>query len=154
MNAFMRVVMARPIIVGLLVISFVATSFYVLRQETLGAICGLSQPQLPSSPASASNRQPKLHLVLPIDARAAKQSRNFCKVLLSALVHGYEPTVVNWHLEGERMWLHRMKISGMLFPCRISGLFTHYFITKVYTNTWQTSPRTLQSHQKTISCSR
>jgi hypothetical protein len=57
----------------------------------------------------------KLHLLLPVDKHAANESPNFCKTLLSALVHGYEPTVINWNAEGDRSRMQTMKVFGMLF---------------------------------------
>ena len=55
----------------------------------------------------------KLHLLVPINAGAAKGSRQFCQTLLSAIVHGYVPTIINWDVEHEWMQMQRMKVTGM-----------------------------------------
>ena len=57
----------------------------------------------------------KVHLLLPVDKHAAQTSSNFCKTLLSALVHGYEPTIINWNVESSPSAMHRMKVFGREF---------------------------------------
>jgi hypothetical protein len=57
-----------------------------------------------------------LHLLLPIDARAAAEGPNFCKSLLSALVHGYDPIIINWDVHGDVEFMQRMKVLGILSP--------------------------------------
>jgi len=62
------------------------------------------------------HRDRKLHLLLPIDSGAAKAHRpSFCKTLLSLLVHGYDPIIINWdadHSHGVG-FLQRLKITGV-----------------------------------------
>jgi hypothetical protein len=53
-----------------------------------------------------------VHLLLPINAGAARNSQGFCKTLFSALVHGYEPTVINWDVERDWEFMQRMKVTG------------------------------------------
>jgi len=56
----------------------------------------------------------KLRLLIPINERfARKESSNFCKTVFSALVHGYEPTLLNWNLDGDSNFMKRMKVLGM-----------------------------------------
>jgi len=34
-------------------------------------------------------------------------------ILLSTIVHGYEPTIINWGLQADNLWVtHRMKVFG------------------------------------------
>jgi len=54
----------------------------------------------------------KVHLLLPVNAGAAGNSQGFCKTLLSAIVHGDEPTVVNWDMERDWELMQRMKVIG------------------------------------------
>ena len=53
-----------------------------------------------------------MHLLLPINAEATGNSQGFCKTLFSAIVHGYEPTVVNWDVERDWQFMQRMKVIG------------------------------------------
>jgi len=69
-----------------------------------------SRPSADSAPDPPARR---LHYLLPINVQAARSSPGFCKVLLSALVHGYEPTILNWEAEGDVAYLHRMKVFGV-----------------------------------------
>jgi hypothetical protein len=58
----------------------------------------------------------KVHLILPINAGAAGRSAGpFCKTLLSTLVHGYEPTIVNWDIELDEDSMMRRKVNGMQY---------------------------------------
>ena len=52
----------------------------------------------------------ELFLIVPVDKKAA--GRPLCQVLLSAVVHGYVPYIVNWEKKGDRSFLHQAKISG------------------------------------------
>lgn len=63
--------------------------------------------------SKVSNR--RLHFLLPIDAHAAGASSGFCKTTLSALVHGYEPIILNWDVdpEGDVQFAQRMKVFGV-----------------------------------------
>ena len=61
------------------------------------------------------HRDRKLHLLLPIDSGAAKTRQlGFCKTLLSLLVHGYDPIIINWDADSSRGvgFLQRLKITG------------------------------------------
>ena len=69
------------------------------------------------------HRDRKLHLLLPIDSGAAKtHQRGFCKTLLSLLVHGYDPIIINWDVASTFLQMQRLKITGTpylfhLFVC-------------------------------------
>jgi hypothetical protein len=67
----------------------------------------------PSPPPQLYRAHRKLHLLLPVDEESARSGPEFCKTLLSALVHGYEPTILNWDREGDRGFMQRMKVVGM-----------------------------------------
>lgn len=67
------------------------------------------------APKHTQQEQRKLHLLLPINSGAAMQSQaRFCKTVLSALINGYEPTVINWDVgEASGYELQIKKITGM-----------------------------------------
>lgn len=56
--------------------------------------------------------EPNLHLLLPLDKHS--HGNRSCKTLLAALVHGYEPTIINWDLIGPPDVQYSSKISGAL----------------------------------------
>jgi hypothetical protein len=56
---------------------------------------------------------PKLHLLLPVNEKATKGGSGFCKTLLSVLVHGYEPIILNWDLDLGASAMQGIKIQGM-----------------------------------------
>jgi hypothetical protein len=67
------------------------------------------------SPVTMQHQDRKLHLLLPIDSGAAKsQQLGFCRTLLSLLVHGYDPIIINWDADHSRGvgFLQRLKITG------------------------------------------
>src|ERR1700727_1004876 len=102
----MRAIIAISVIVVCIV--FTSTILYVpLGRQTL---CALPL----HSPVTMPHRDRKLHLLLPIDSGAAKAHRpSFCKTLLSLLVHGYDPIIINWdadHSHGVG-FLQRLKIT-------------------------------------------
>ena len=82
----------RPVVfalVGCLITLFTLAFFH---PTTRHSFCAFSQShQVPTQ----QRYFPKLHLLLPINARIAEESPNFCKTLFSSLVHGYEPTILN-----------------------------------------------------------
>lgn len=57
----------------------------------------------------------RLHLLIPLNAAAhEKHQRHTCRLLLSALVNGYEPTIINWSSNAtDEMRLHREKLSAV-----------------------------------------
>jgi hypothetical protein len=56
----------------------------------------------------------KLHLLLPINSGSGQGTPNFCKTLISAFVHGYQPIILNWNTDGGREYMQRMKVYGTL----------------------------------------
>jgi hypothetical protein len=55
----------------------------------------------------------KVHLLVPINKGAAKKSEAFCKTLLSTLIHGYEPIIINWDVDHNWEFMQRLKVIGM-----------------------------------------
>jgi hypothetical protein len=52
----------------------------------------------------------KLYHLLPINSNIA--GTRFCKTLLSSVVHGYDPLILNWELRGEVGDMQRQKVIG------------------------------------------
>ena len=71
---------------------------------------------LPSSsfPFFAKTRPRKLYHLLPINSGIG--GARFCKALLSAVVHGYDPLILNWEMHGEVGDMQRQKVIGMVYP--------------------------------------
>lgn len=61
-----------------------------------------------SSSATISTSPPRLHFLLP----ATHATPEFCKTLLTALVHGYEPTVINWGRKEKGGEARQIKVSS------------------------------------------
>ncbi|KAJ6558156.1 hypothetical protein B0H19DRAFT_130125 [Mycena capillaripes] len=61
------------------------------------------------SESDASPR--KLFHLLPINR--AGSGPLFCKALMSSLVHGYSPIILNWEAEGDGSYMQRMKVAGV-----------------------------------------
>lgn len=83
-----------------------------------------------------------MHLILPVNAGAAKDELGaFCKTLFSALVHGYEPTIVNWDADGRGDWLfmQRLKVNGLQYPFSVflERLPDDEYFRKGLLNTWK-----------------
>jgi hypothetical protein len=102
------------IIFPLSVVALFIVIFIALHPSTRDTICAISN----SIPHSATTRphsdySRRLHLLLPVNAGAAGQSSAFCKTLLSAVVHGYSPIVLNWDVEGDYDFMQRLKVTGM-----------------------------------------
>jgi hypothetical protein len=106
----MRVV--RALGVGSLLI---VISITLLHLKTRHPFCTVPRPHFQSVP---DKHHRKLHLLLPVDEGSAKSGPEFCKTLLSALVHGYEPIILNWDREGDREFMQRMKVFGMQYNLR------------------------------------
>jgi hypothetical protein len=93
---------------GLLVL-FSALSLILLSPVTRQHVCALSTNSVPVQ----QHDQRKLHFLVPVNSGVGQGHPTFCKTIFSAIVHGYEPTVINWHLtEGD---MHRLKIAGMRY---------------------------------------
>jgi hypothetical protein len=78
-------------------------------------ICHTSSPHFPVSRSSSSRTatsppggQPNLHFLLP----ATHATPEFCKTLLTTLVHGYEPTVINWGRKETGGEARQIKVSS------------------------------------------
>jgi hypothetical protein len=56
----------------------------------------------------------RLHVLLPINENLARRSPNFCKTLVSAMVHGYKPTIINWDVEGDGSFMQKAKVTGIV----------------------------------------
>jgi len=87
----------------------------LLHSSTGKTICTPSYSLSDSVPAAQHQYDRKVHLILPVNAGAARDELGaFCKTLFSALVHGYEPTIVNWDADGRGDWLfmQRLKVNG------------------------------------------
>jgi hypothetical protein len=57
-------------------------------------------------------RPRKLFQLLPINSDGSGPL--FCKVLMSSLVHGYSPIILNWEAQGDGSYMQRMKVTGGL----------------------------------------
>jgi len=92
---------------------FTIISLALLHPLTPTASCPQSlHPSISARPNYNYNR--KVHLLLPINAGAASEhAQFFCKTLFSSLVHGYEPTILNWDLELDWQPMRRMKVAGV-----------------------------------------
>jgi hypothetical protein len=100
-------------LVGVAFWTFIALAF--LHSSTGKPLCIPSYSLSDSVPAQYQYVR-KVHLILPVNAGAAKDGLgSFCKTLFSALVHGYEPTIVNWDADGQGDWLfmQRLKVNGL-----------------------------------------
>jgi len=86
------------------VVALLAVILLALHPQTRQTFCK------PSRLVPVQHRT--LHFLLPIDKEAAKRPA-FCKSLLSALVHGYEPTIINWDAEGDYFFMQRVKVSAV-----------------------------------------
>jgi hypothetical protein len=75
---------------------------------------GVSPPNTLTPARSRStpvDNDPRLHLLFPLDERS--HSTRSCKTLLTALVNGYSPTIVNWDVVGTKDELYSAKIPGV-----------------------------------------
>jgi len=95
-------------LVAFLAITFVA----ILHPRTRHTICNTPYAASVLHPESQPTQYRTLHFLLPIDKVAAKEPA-FCKTLLSALVHGYEPTILNWDVEGDYFFMQRGKVAAV-----------------------------------------
>jgi len=59
-----------------------------------------------------AQNETKLHLLVPVNSGAGQGSPKFCKTLVSAFVHGYQPIILNWDVEGDRGFMQHMKVYG------------------------------------------
>jgi hypothetical protein len=59
---------------------------------------------------SSKPKPSKLYHLLPINSDIA--GTRFCKTLLSSVVHGYDPLILNWELRGEVGDMQRQKVIG------------------------------------------
>ena len=106
-------------VIGVIISCIVFTVFSVPVGRQ--ALCALPQRNAPVT--MQRHRDRKLHLLLPIDSGAAKtHQRGFCKTLLSLLVHGYDPIIINWDVASTFLQMQRLKITGTpylfhLFVC-------------------------------------
>jgi hypothetical protein len=90
---------------------FTVTFFSLLHPAARDSIC---TPHVLSHSTPPQQRDRKLHLLFPINAGAAKaQAGPFCKTLLSAIVHGYDPIIINWDVDRDWMFMQRMKVIGV-----------------------------------------
>lgn len=53
---------------------------------------------------------PRLHLFMPINKGSANQ--RFCRSVLTAVLHEYNPVVYNWERGGDKGTLQKAKVSG------------------------------------------
>jgi hypothetical protein len=58
------------------------------------------------------NQHRKLHLLFPVNEGVGAHSRHLCRALLAAIVHGYEPTIINWNRDGDWHFMQKSKIWG------------------------------------------
>jgi len=82
--------------------------FLVISLALLHSTIALSAESVPHQ-----QRDRKLHLLLPLNSGVGTNSPHFCKTLFSAIVHGYEPTVVNWDRQGNWKDMQRGKVYGV-----------------------------------------
>ncbi|RSH80174.1 hypothetical protein EHS25_007279 [Saitozyma podzolica] len=54
---------------------------------------------------------PRLHLFMPINKGLANQ--RFCRSVLTAVVHEYDPVIYNWEEDGDSGTLQKAKVSGL-----------------------------------------
>lgn len=105
----------RPVVFVLVgsILTIISLAFFHPTTRNTLCQCGSLQS---SSPLGRLDTQqphdPKLHLLLPVNARIAERSPNFCKTLFSAIVHGYEPTILNWDTTGDSGFMQRQKVFG------------------------------------------
>ncbi|KAJ7463401.1 hypothetical protein B0H11DRAFT_2052815 [Mycena galericulata] len=53
----------------------------------------------------------RLFHLLPVNREGAGPL--FCKVLMSSLIHGYSPIILNWEAQGDENWMQRLKVAGV-----------------------------------------
>jgi hypothetical protein len=80
------------------------------HQSILRSLNNRFQAPLYSTPASSK----RLHVLLPINGNLGLNSTNFCKTLISAMVHGYQPTIINWDLDGDLWNMQKAKVTGIV----------------------------------------
>jgi hypothetical protein len=94
-------------------------SFHVLFALYYGFGCKKSTDigRLPSSSlpifTPTKSRPRKLYHLIPINSGLA--GARFCKTLLSSVVHGYNPMILNWEIQGDGAFMQRHKVIGMFF---------------------------------------
>jgi len=92
---------------------FSALSLLLLFTETRQHVCGLLPYSVPTQLELQQHNRRKLHFLVPVNSKAAQGRAPFCKTIFSAIVHGYEPTVINWDLDAGWDIMQRMKVVGM-----------------------------------------
>jgi hypothetical protein len=114
MNLFRRTI--RPPFVFYALFGTVLFSLLLYLYPTITHRLGIPRrPQQSYDVSSNITARQRLHLLIPVDAQAASTSSTFCKTILSALVHGYEPILLNWDVktDGDGLFAQRMKVFGM-----------------------------------------
>jgi hypothetical protein len=71
---------------------------------------------------------PRLHLFMPINRGAAGQ--RFCRSVLTAIVHGYDPLIYNWDREGDYGRLQLAKVEGESQHTATSGICCSSVLTR------------------------
>ena len=87
---------------------FAIIIFALLISTTRHTICNTRPPLV----SIQKHNERKLHTLFPVNSGAGNRSVEFCRTLLSALVHGYEPIVINWDAEQDAFGMQRMKATG------------------------------------------
>jgi hypothetical protein len=54
---------------------------------------------------------PRLHLFIPINKGAA--GLRFCRSIMTAVLHGYDPVIYNWNKVGDGGSMQIAKVTGM-----------------------------------------
>ncbi|KAJ7625565.1 hypothetical protein FB45DRAFT_921783 [Roridomyces roridus] len=64
-----------------------------------------------ASPTTSTLPTRRLFHLLP--ANKAGAGAFFCKALMSSLVHGYSPIILNWEAQGDSSYMQRLKVAGV-----------------------------------------
>lgn len=110
MGAAMRAAVGRP----------VGGTGFTTKVPTPATPVSEAPPAPQETPQVALKAEPltdgrELHLLIPLNAGAhEKHQRHTCRLLLSALVNGYQPTIINWSSNTtDEMQLHREKLRAV-----------------------------------------
>ena len=101
-----------------LILSFVALVRHTALLETRQAVFSHEvDGQSPVSQTKGSRREPRVHLLLPVNKEAALRGSRFCKTAAAAIMTGYKLIVYNWGaMANDVSKTHRQKVTGERMP--------------------------------------
>jgi len=102
-------------LVGTTLITILAFLSRTVLRTSLCTSLSFTNPVVESANQHQYSKHRDVHVLIPIDKKAANDSGSkFCKTIFSAIVHGYQPVILNWEA-GDHGWFggQRLKVLGI-----------------------------------------